>query len=235
MRDAACYVCWAFARAYSPEVLQPYAGQLAAALIVGALFDREVNCRRASAAAFQENAGRVGYFPHGIEIIQTCDYFTVGIRSEAYLTLSVKVAKHEEYRKYIIDHVASVRVPHWDAPVRELAATALHNLTPLAPEYVCESVLPTVLEGCVSADVSRRHGSVFAVAEMLLALSHLSPPVTSTATTTPATAAATTAIHTLLSASLKQAVMEVPTKIEVNRYTRVRACITRACYTRTPK
>ena len=24
VRDAACYVCWAFARAYTPEVLMPY-------------------------------------------------------------------------------------------------------------------------------------------------------------------------------------------------------------------
>ena len=24
VRDAACYVCWAFARAYSPEVMMPY-------------------------------------------------------------------------------------------------------------------------------------------------------------------------------------------------------------------
>ena len=24
VRDAACYVCWAFARAYSPQVLMPY-------------------------------------------------------------------------------------------------------------------------------------------------------------------------------------------------------------------
>lgn len=42
VRDAACYVCWAFARAYSPAVLQPFIPPLKDAMIAAALFDREV-------------------------------------------------------------------------------------------------------------------------------------------------------------------------------------------------
>lgn len=53
VRDAAAYVCWAFARAYTPEALGAAAGQLAPALICLACYDREVNCRRAAAAAYQ--------------------------------------------------------------------------------------------------------------------------------------------------------------------------------------
>ena len=78
VRDAACYVCWAFARAYDPHQLTCYVSKLAkyisvccllacpfpppphahthththnthSGLIVAALFDREVNCRRAAA------------------------------------------------------------------------------------------------------------------------------------------------------------------------------------------
>lgn len=30
LRDAACYVCWAFARAFSPDVLRPHVPALAA-------------------------------------------------------------------------------------------------------------------------------------------------------------------------------------------------------------
>ena len=54
------YVCWAFARAYAPDVLQPHVEQLAQALIQVAVFDREINCRRAASAAVQENVGRQG-------------------------------------------------------------------------------------------------------------------------------------------------------------------------------
>jgi len=58
VRDAACYVCWSFARAYAPEVLASHASELANSLVVISVFDREVNVRRASSAAFQENVGR---------------------------------------------------------------------------------------------------------------------------------------------------------------------------------
>ena len=53
IRDAACYVCWSFARAYDPIVLKPYVNSIASALITVTIFDREVNCRRAASAAFQ--------------------------------------------------------------------------------------------------------------------------------------------------------------------------------------
>ena len=53
IRDAACYVCWSFARAYDPTVLKPYVNSIASALITVTIFDREVNCRRAASAAFQ--------------------------------------------------------------------------------------------------------------------------------------------------------------------------------------
>jgi hypothetical protein len=43
IRDAACYVCWAFARAYDPAVLQPFVKDIAGALLVVAVFDREVS------------------------------------------------------------------------------------------------------------------------------------------------------------------------------------------------
>uniref|UniRef100_A0A8V5HF58 Tubulin-specific chaperone D n=1 Tax=Melopsittacus undulatus TaxID=13146 RepID=A0A8V5HF58_MELUD len=79
VRDAACYVCWAFARAYDPTELIPFINQIASALIIAAVFDRDVNCRRAAS----------GTFPHGIDILTAADYFAVGNRVNCYLTISV--------------------------------------------------------------------------------------------------------------------------------------------------
>lgn len=78
VRDAAAYVCWAFARAYAPELMASSVDVLAAALLAVACYDREVNCRRAAASAFQECVGRLGTFPHGIDILAVADYFSVG-------------------------------------------------------------------------------------------------------------------------------------------------------------
>ena len=42
VRDAASYVCWAFARAYAPEVLRPFVDICAEAMLLASLFDSEV-------------------------------------------------------------------------------------------------------------------------------------------------------------------------------------------------
>ena len=60
VRDAACYTYWSCARAFDPMVLQPHVQILSESIIVSSLFDREVNCRRAASAAFQEFVGRQG-------------------------------------------------------------------------------------------------------------------------------------------------------------------------------
>ena len=56
------------------------------------VFDREVNCRRAASAAFQECVGRLGAdtFANGIEIVTAADYFTVGARPNAYRCVALQ-------------------------------------------------------------------------------------------------------------------------------------------------
>ncbi|XP_044262327.1 tubulin-specific chaperone D [Tribolium madens] len=171
IRDAACYVCWSFARAYDKDILKPFVNQIAANLLIVACFDREINCRRAASAAFQENVGRQGTFPYGIDILTVADFFTVTVRNNAYLTISPYIAQFEEYTIPMIDHLIGRKVDHWDCVIRELTAKALHNLTPKAPEYMVEKVLPTLFEKSSSIDLNARHGSVLAIGEIIYALS----------------------------------------------------------------
>lgn len=42
IRDAACYVCWSFARAYETDILAPYVKDIASTLLVVTCFDKEV-------------------------------------------------------------------------------------------------------------------------------------------------------------------------------------------------
>lgn len=81
-----------------------------------------MTCRRAASAAFQENVGRQGTFPHGIEIVTAADYFAVGMRNNAYLEVSIFIAQFQEYRELLITHLLERKIVHWDTSIRELAA-----------------------------------------------------------------------------------------------------------------
>ncbi|NWV07754.1 TBCD protein, partial [Ptilonorhynchus violaceus] len=173
VRDAACYVCWAFARAYEPAELIPFINHISSALVIAAVFDRDVNCRRAASAAFQENVGRQGTFPHGIDILTAADYFAVGNRVNCYLTISVYIAGFPEYTQPMIDHLVNMKINHWDSVIRELSTKALHNITPQAPEYMANVVLPRLLPLSVGSDLHTRHGAILACAEITHALCKL--------------------------------------------------------------
>ncbi|XP_028455922.1 tubulin-specific chaperone D isoform X3 [Perca flavescens] len=170
VRDSACYVCWSFARAYEPEELEPFVTQIASALLITAVFDRNVNCRRAASAAFQENVGRQGTFPHGIDIVTAADYYAVGNINNCYLNISVHIASFPEYTEAMIDHLIAMKINHWDSVIRELSTKALHNLTPKAPNYMATTVLPQMLPMAVGIDLHGRHGAIMACAEITHAL-----------------------------------------------------------------
>uniref|UniRef100_A0A182WYJ1 Tubulin-specific chaperone D n=1 Tax=Anopheles quadriannulatus TaxID=34691 RepID=A0A182WYJ1_ANOQN len=173
IRDAACYMSWAFARAYHPSVLQPFVERIASALLVTAVFDREINCRRAASAAFQESVGRLGNFPHGIDILTTADFFSVAVRSNAFLNISEYIAKFDEYKYNLIDHLISRKINHWDTNIRELSAQALNNLTKHAPQYMQNTVLPQLFQLAESTELNTRHGAVLAIGEVINALQKL--------------------------------------------------------------
>lgn len=129
IRDAACYMCWAFARAYEPSDLEPFIQRIASGLLVTTVFDREINCRRAASAAFQESVGRLGNFPHGIDILTAADFFSVGLRTNSFLNISDYISQYNEYTTALIDHLFEKKIGHWDTAVREITAKALFKLT----------------------------------------------------------------------------------------------------------
>ncbi|CAJ1936513.1 unnamed protein product [Cylindrotheca closterium] len=176
VRDAACYTYWAFARAYSPEMLRPFAPQLSESVVVAFLFDREVNCRRAASAAFQEFVGRQGAqnFKHGISILTTADYFSLGNRIDAYKIISLHVAQYDEYRRAMIKNLYNIKLQHWDKAIRTLASQALGNLTHLDTEYIESTTIPQLLENSLDPrNVQLRHGAVLGLAEIVNAYSRL--------------------------------------------------------------
>ncbi len=139
-------------------------------LLVVTVFDREVNCRRAASAAFQENVGRQGQFPHGIDILTKADYFAVSQQTNCYLNLSVFIAQFSEYTELLIDHLLEYKFNHWDIEIRELTSKALFNLTSCCPEHMSTKVLTKLLTLCLHFDLNTRHGAVLATSEIIHAL-----------------------------------------------------------------
>lgn len=101
------------------------------------------------------------------------DFFTVGVRTNAYLQISVYIAQYPEYTKPLINHLVDKKVDHWDTVIRELTGKALHNLTPKDPEYMATTVLEKLINYTKSIDLNARHGSVIAIGEIIYALSKL--------------------------------------------------------------
>lgn len=171
VRDSACYVVWSFARAYTADIMKPHIHTLSNKLMIASLFDREVNCRRAASATYQECVGRQGNFPHGIEILTEADYFTLSNRVNAYLNVSCFIGQFPEYLDSMVKHLAFVKLQHWDVPLRVLASQSLSVLCIFNPELVINEVMVPLIEKCFSKALHIRHGAILGVSEILIGLS----------------------------------------------------------------
>jgi tubulin-specific chaperone D len=173
VRDAAAYVCWAFARAYKPDAMADSVHVLTPSLLKAACYDREVSCRRAASAAFQEMVGRLGaqHFPNGIEILTSADYFTLGSRRHAYTIVGPMIATLPQYLVPLAEHLLTNKLQAWDAAIRELAAEGLASLVPLQPCFFADVALPMVVNAAVEAPtLEARHGGLLAAATLPSAL-----------------------------------------------------------------
>lgn len=174
VRDAACFVVWSFARSFFRDIMKPHVEFLSTNLCILFLFDREVNCRRAASATFQECVGRQRTFPHGIEILTRADYFTLANRTNSYLNVACYVAQFKEYFEPLIDHLVNVKLQHWEEETRILAGKSLSVLSIFNPLLVVEKFLPIIYDNCFKKALHIKHGALWGLSELILGLAGLS-------------------------------------------------------------
>ncbi|EAY21333.1 Beta-tubulin cofactor D family protein [Trichomonas vaginalis G3] len=167
VRDAGCFICWALARSYDGPTLEPYALTLAQQLVNVFLFDRCVNIRRSASAAFQENVGRHGRFPHGLELIHIADFVTVSSKAGCYSRITRFVAQFPEYSESMAKYLVNDRLTHWDQEVRELASGAIQMLALEFPHVITINLVDEICIHCMSIDVDIRHGGLECLGRLL--------------------------------------------------------------------
>lgn len=174
IREAACYICWAMSRTYEDHILKPYIPTLTLNLLCNMLFDRELQCRRAASAAFQELIGRQGAFNENeIALLTDLDYHNVGQRQFAYLHLAPMVASRDSnYARVFSKHLITLKIGHWDAEIRSMACQALGALMLNCPQDFVESVVLPELTSMSkqSSDTNLKHGSMLALANVIASL-----------------------------------------------------------------
>jgi hypothetical protein len=171
VRDSACYIFWSFARAYHREVLKPFANQIAIKLCVASISDREIQVRRAASAAFQENVGRHGLFPHGISITTTADYFSLGNLSNTYLQIALQISKFDEYKRDILIHYVNHSLVHWDRNMRILASKSIGlQCESFASGFITNSLLPDLIDSISTDDFASLDGHLLAIGEICMGL-----------------------------------------------------------------
>eukprot|EP00177_Eucheuma_denticulatum_P005771 GFKZ01010533.1.p1 GENE.GFKZ01010533.1~~GFKZ01010533.1.p1 ORF type:complete len:630 (-),score=66.88 GFKZ01010533.1:342-2231(-) len=151
VRDASCYAVWAIARAYSKQDVAPYAHVIMKHMLPVALLDREVNCRRAAAAAVQECVGRLSeeLFVDGIQLVTMADYFSLGDRVASYLKIAPHVATLASGVHFdsILLELSTRKLFHWDPAIRSLAAKSQAALIEADKEgVISKQVVPELVQ-----------------------------------------------------------------------------------------
>ncbi|KAG8825053.1 hypothetical protein FRC19_000490 [Serendipita sp. 401] len=166
VRDAACYFLWSLPRTLDPNAMRPYATRLAQSLITLALFDREVHIRRAASAAFQENVGRMGLFPHGIEVLKWIDFYGVGVRRNSFVVSAPEVARHEVYRGHLLNYLVDTTLKHWDPDMRSIGAEALKELCKADIYTLAPPVVERLKGSLAFVDSHEIHGAILGLREI---------------------------------------------------------------------
>ena len=124
---------------------------------------------------FTQSVGRQGAdsFKHGIAILTTADYFSLGNRNESFSNIARTISKFEEYQTAIIHHLSDVKLTHWDQDIRQLSSKSLAQIAKRCPAYCASNILPKLLKQCFDDDIVIRHGSLLGCAELVLIFGEL--------------------------------------------------------------
>lgn len=147
VRDAACFGIWALARRYTTKELQAVTisspnlshdraqfstiQSIATELVITASLDPERNIRRGCSAALQELIGRhPDIIAEGITLVQTVDYHSVPLRSNATLHVALRAARLSKSYWFGISHglLTWRGVGDPDASNRRLSAASFGNV-----------------------------------------------------------------------------------------------------------
>ena len=149
--------------------MKPFVARIAAGLLVIATTDREVNCRRAASAAFQENVGRQGQFPAGIDIVVKVDYREVALKRHSITVLAPWVCEKDDiYKPFFLRHITDYKLVHYDEEVRSLCANAfaqIYEVENFEDEFV-PGFISNALNQSRLVDLSSQHGAVLVLAEL---------------------------------------------------------------------
>ena len=166
VRDAACYVTWAFAR-YCNQLINPKDDhKIIAGLTCMALFDREVAGRRAASAALQEFIGRIGGDRQGpyLQILSHVHFFSVAALEKSFRSNALEIAKDiPQIIPDLINHLLKVSLFNFDQNVRKLAAETLGDFYVWDKENLANKLIQIHEE---SDDIFAIHGALLSMAAL---------------------------------------------------------------------
>lgn len=163
VRDAACYICWAWIR-YSGGLIKnnpDLIGKLSCGLLAMSIFDREISCRRAASAAFQEFVGRSQCVPYGIQIIGEVHFYSINNKERCFGELASVCLNYDHYHEALINHLLQISLKCFDKSIRCLASHCLGKAV------ICKSICDELLLYALSEDLVLQHSGLITLAQIL--------------------------------------------------------------------
>jgi hypothetical protein len=81
------------------------------------------------------------------------DYFTLGLRNNAFLNVGLFVSSFPENFEGFIEHLTFEKLRHWDTEIRRLAAAAMCQMVCLNPEFLAQQILKGLIKQCFDDNI----------------------------------------------------------------------------------